>query len=220
MMAEMKTLLWKDFRLSRMCLFAGIMFIVVPYMFMLYPYIRGMRGYDFNNAWQISTMLSQLAIALLAGNIIVCERADHSASFLAFQGVTRRKIIASKLLICTIVFVAICAISTLMSIWLKYSGPGKYEDPRDSQALCYTIGFCFFGSCWLYSCLLPSPISAIVFGVLSPFFIALALNASSYYFNFVFTPRGFEHCWLALNIMVGIICLVVGTWYFLWSKES
>ena len=220
MMKEMGMLLWKDFRLSRMCLFAGIMFILVPYMFMLYPYMRGMRGYDFNTAWQTSTMLSQLAIALLAGNIIVCERADHSASFLAFQGVTRRKIIASKLVICSIVFVAICAFSILMSIWLKYSGHDKYEDPRDPQALSYAIGFCLFGSCWLYSCLLPSPISAIVFGVLSPFFIVLALNAYRYYFNFDFTPRGFEHYWLALNVMAGLICLMAGTWYFLRSKES
>jgi ABC-type transport system involved in multi-copper enzyme maturation permease subunit len=217
-MKEMRMLLWKDIRLSELCLFAGIMLFIFPYMFLLYPYIRGIDGYDFNQAWQISTMLSQLAIAILAGNIIVCERADHSASFLAFQGVTRRKIITSKLISCTLVFVAICAISALMSVWLKYSGPGKYEDPRDAQALFYAIGFCLFGSCWLYSCFMPSPISAIVFGVLSPFFIALALSLYRYYFNP--SPRGLEHYWLALNIMVGLISLVAGTWYFLRSKES
>jgi hypothetical protein len=69
MMTEMKMLLWKDFRLSKLCFFAGMMFIIGPYVLMLDPYIA---WYDFRHAWLTSTVISQLTIALVAGNIIVC----------------------------------------------------------------------------------------------------------------------------------------------------
>ncbi|MGD0383126.1 MAG: hypothetical protein ABSA77_06355, partial [Thermoguttaceae bacterium] len=102
MMSEMKTLLWKDFQLSKLCLLAGMMFIVGPYMFIFDPYIP---WYDFSHAWLISTMISQLTMGLVAGNIISCERADRSAAFLAYQGARRKMVIASKLTICTIALV-------------------------------------------------------------------------------------------------------------------
>ncbi len=219
MIPEMRMLLWKDYRLSRMCLIAGIIFIIIPYMFLLDPYLR---GYVFNNAWQFSTMLSQLIIALLAGNIIVCERADRSSAFLAFQGVSRKKIISSKLIICTIVFISICAISYVLSLWLKLFifTRSDLEDIREVQYYSYYIvGFCIFGSCWLLSCLLPSTISAIVFGLLAPFFNACILIAIHYYFNWL-SPFEFAYWFLALDIAVGLISLVAGTWYFLKSKES
>jgi ABC-type transport system involved in multi-copper enzyme maturation permease subunit len=216
MIKEMGILLWKDYRLSRICLFAGIMFIGLPYLFLIYPY---KRGYDFIHAWYLSTVLSQLAIALLAGNIVVCERADRSAAFLSYQGVTRTRIIASKLIICTIMLVSICAISIVLSFWLGRLRPGEWDDIRETQLFSYIIGFCFFGSCWLFSCILPSPISAVVFGLLCPFITASLVSASNYYFNWP-APRVFGHCIMALDITVGLISLVVGTWYFLRSKES
>jgi ABC-type transport system involved in multi-copper enzyme maturation permease subunit len=215
MIKEMRMLLWKDFRLSRLCLFAGIMFIIAPYMLILDPFIQ---WYDFYHAWGISTALSQLTIALLAGNIIVCERADRSAAFLAFQGVTRRQIIASKLIICTIAFILIYAITHMLSILLKWQHPCYMEDLREIQFFSFIIGFCFFGSCWLFSCLLPSPISAIIFGILTPFFVVCVLNAYDFYFHFA--PQRYEYRMAELDIMVGLISLVAGTWYFLRSKEA
>ena len=223
MIKEMGMLLWKDYRLSRICLFAGIMFIGLPYLFLIYPY---KRGYDFSHAWQISTMLSQLTIALLAGNIIVCERADRSAAFLAFQGATRRKILASKLIICTIAYISICAISFGLIHWGKLNlfwhgewRPSDYDDMLEMQTFSYVIGFCFFGSCWLFSCLLPSSISAIVFGFLSPAVISCILSASTHYFHWP-KPSEFGHWTIALDIAVGLISLIAGTCYFLRSKES
>jgi ABC-type transport system involved in multi-copper enzyme maturation permease subunit len=216
MMAEMRMLLWKDIRLSRICLFGGIGLTVFPYLFLL-----GLRphGYEFKDAWAFSTMLSQLAIALLAGNIVVCERADRSATFLAFQGVTRRKVIASKLIICIIVFILICAISMLLSNWLNPRWSDKIDDPIDVQYYAYAVGFCFFGSCWLLSSLLPSAISAIVFGWLSPFFLLCILSICAYYFNWP-SRLEFGYWFIGLSVSLGFISLVAGTWYFLRSKEA
>lgn len=216
MMSEMRMLLWKDLRLSRMCLLAGIGFIIFPYMPLL-----GLRprGYGFDDAWAFSTMLSQLTIALLAGNIVACERADRSAAFLAFQGVTRSKTIVSKLTICATVFVLIVAISMVLSIWLHPPGPLRYDNPRGVQYPAYAVGFCCFGACWLFSCLLSSTISAIVFGWLLPFFILCALSTCEYYFKWP-GPHERDYWYLGLNVAVGLSSLVAGTWYYLRSKES
>jgi ABC-type transport system involved in multi-copper enzyme maturation permease subunit len=58
-------------------------------------------------------------MALLAGNIIACERTDRSAEFLAYQGASRKMVIGSKLILCTITFILICAISFVLSFWLS-----------------------------------------------------------------------------------------------------
>ena len=210
----MKTLLWKDLRLSELCLLAGMMFIIGPYMF-INPYIH---GYDFNNAWIISTLISQLTIALVAGNIIVCERADRSAAFLAYQGITRKKIITSKLIICSITFMLIYVISFIPSFWLKLASRESADDLRIIQAYTFATGFCFFGCCWLLSDLMTNPVATIVFGFLPPFFIACGLGITSEYLHW---PRIDEPYWYIVFVTVaGLISLVVGTWHFIMSKES
>ena len=108
-MNEMKMLLWKDFRLSRLPIVAGVIFIVIPYLFLL------VRGVSFRDVWAASVIGSQFTMAILAGNIIACERADRTAAFLAYQGASRKMIIASKLTICVIVFVLIYMVSFIMS---------------------------------------------------------------------------------------------------------
>jgi ABC-type transport system involved in multi-copper enzyme maturation permease subunit len=217
MMTEMKILLWKDLRLSRLCLLAGVMFIIGPYMLMYNPYIH---GYDFNQAWIISSMISQFTITLVAGNIISCERADRSAAFLAYQGVTRKKIITSKLIICAIVFVSICAISFILSFWLKDLSPDELEDFRKIYFLIPTIGFGFFGCCWLLSDLLTSPVAAIVFGFFPLFFIGCGLRITSFLLKWPINDIAFTNWYIAFITAAGLISLVAGTWHFLRSKES
>ena len=217
MLTEMKMLLWKDFRLSELCLLAGMMFIIGPYIPMLYPYIR---GYDLNIAWMISTIISQLTIALVAGNIIACERADRSAAFLAFQGITRKKIITSKLIICFITFISIYVISFIPIFWLDKLKFGERDVIIIIQlhANIFATGFCFIGCCWLLSDLLTSPVAAIVFGLFPPLFIVSGLGITSFYLNW---PGNNEEYWYIVFVTAaGLISLVAGTWHFLRSKES
>ena len=215
MMTEMKTLLWKDLRLSELCLLAGMIFIIGPYMFMFNPYTY---WYDFSHAWLTSTVISQLAIALVAGNIITCERADRSATFLSFQGITRKKIITSKLLICSITFFLIFLISLVPSFWLELLRPNELHEMRQAQVIIYATGFCFFGCCWLMSDLLSGPVAAIVFGLFPPLFIVSGLGITSFYLNW---PGNNEEYWYIVFVTAaGLISLVAGTWHFLRSKES
>jgi ABC-type transport system involved in multi-copper enzyme maturation permease subunit len=216
MIKEMRILLWKDWRLSELCVLAGIMFIISPYMPLIYPYIH---SYDFDHAWMISTAISQLTIALVTGNIIACERADRSAAFLAYQGITRKKILTSKLIICFITFMSIYVISSILSYGLDMSRFKDMDEFRMMQALIFSIGFCFFGCCWLLSDVLTNSVAAIVFGLFSPIFIISALGTTSFYFDW---PGGkaAPYWYIAFFTAAGLISFVAGTWHFITSKES
>ncbi|MGA2061976.1 MAG: hypothetical protein ABSG67_15935 [Thermoguttaceae bacterium] len=217
MIAEMRILLWKDWRQSELCLLAGMMFIIGPYMPLIYPYIH---GYDFNSAWITSTAISQLTIALVAGNIIACERADRSAAFLAYQGITRNKILTSKLIICFITFTLIYAISCILSFWLDMS---RFRDEMDEirvmQAFFFATGFCFFGCCWLLSDVLTNPVAAIVFGLFPPLFIISGLSITSFYLDWP-SGKAYPYWYIVFVTTTGLISFVAGTWHFITSKES
>jgi ABC-type transport system involved in multi-copper enzyme maturation permease subunit len=215
MMTEMKMLLWKDLRLSRICIVTGIIFIICPYLLFFFPYIE----WTYYCAWVVSTEVSQLTIALLAGNIIACERVDRSATFLAYQGARRKMVIASKLIICTITFVSICAISIILSFWLKGIRPEDVNEFRIGQTCIVTTGFCFFGCCWLLSALLSSSVNSIVLGLLPPIFIGITLSITSHFLHW---PRIMEvpYWYIVFVTAAGLISLMAGTWHFIRSKES
>ncbi len=218
MTEEMKMLLWKDYRLSRLCLSAGVIIMILPYLMLFLPYIFHKFEFNYEGAWGVSAVFSQLAIALLAGNIIACERADHSAAFLAYQGASRKMVVSSKLLICALTFILIWAIAIFLSFWLKI----KAKEDQDFLLVLSTIvatGFCFFGGCWLLSALLSSSVAAIVFGLLPPFFIIAALGFINYHLKLP-SDNAIPYWYIALNIATSLISLVAGTWYFLKSKES
>jgi hypothetical protein len=214
MMSEMKTLLWKDYRLSRLCIAAGIIFLIIPYTFFFYPYIQ----WDFNHAWFASAFVSQLTMALVAGNIIACERVDRSAAFLAYQGASRKMVVASKLIICTMTFISICAIAFVLSFWLEIL-PRETDDFFMIQPFCASIGFCFFGCCWLLSAILMSAVPPIVLGFLVPVIIGLILNMTNYYLHWP-DNNSYLYWYIGFSTATGLISLVAGTWCFLRRKES
>jgi hypothetical protein len=214
MMTEMKMLLWKDFQLSRLCLLASIIFLISPYLFFFYPYIE----WHFEGAWLFSAAISQITMALLAGNIIACERADRSAAFLDYQGASRKMVVASKLIICTITFVSICAISFILSFWLKIKSE-EVGDFRVAQICMIAIGFCFFGFCWLLSAMLMSAVVSIVLGLLPPIILGIAFSVTIRFFHWP-DECAFPYWYIAFVTATGLISLVAGTWCFLRRKES
>jgi len=219
MIAEMRMLLWKDFRLSRLCIIAGIIFTIIPYLLLIFPYFFSyFTDYSFETAWVASAFVSQLAMAFIAGNIIACERADRSAAFLAYQGASRKMIVTSKMLFCTIVLVSICAISFILSFWIKLK-PYEIKEVLKFQIFIAAIGFCFLGGAWLLSNLFPSPVPAIVFGILSPICIFYGLSMTAFYFHWP-VDSTIQYWYTAFNITAGLISLVAGTWHFIRSKES
>ena len=66
-----------------------------------------------------SLIISQLAIALIGGNAIAGERADRSAEFLCSLPITRKRILASKLLISLAIILVIWLTDTMLLMYLR-----------------------------------------------------------------------------------------------------
>jgi ABC-type transport system involved in multi-copper enzyme maturation permease subunit len=220
MTAKIKMLLWKDFRLSRICLLAGMVFLCLPYLLCAFTQVFFKQSMNFDNAWAGSLLTSQLTMVFLAGNIIACERADRSAAFLAYQGARRKMVIGSKLLLCMAMFVLNFVIAVVLSFWLP-------STMNESTCSVYTfiapIGLCFFGCCWLLSSLLSSPAAAIVLGFITPFFIGCSVSGILFLFKYQqFEPDSivFKQVFIVSCGIAGLLSLIAGTWHFLRSKES
>ena len=164
----MSALLWKDFRLSRVILLAGLLLILVPYI--LFGPVNGLTF-----AWQPSVIFSQFLLALLSGNFIACERADRSAEFLAFQGASRAMVLASKSLICLLAFATVC---TVMVVTGKFFLPILvFEESWSFQFATAATGAALWGCCWLLSSFLDSPALATTLGATGPMVVYAGLSA-------------------------------------------
>ena len=87
----MKMLLWKDYRLNRILLIAGVLLLLGPYLICVlwagtsHEVPAGaFRDPGFWAGFLLmccipSLLGSQLTVALLAANAVACERADRSA---------------------------------------------------------------------------------------------------------------------------------------------
>jgi hypothetical protein len=171
----------------------------------------------YRDMWSISLWVSQLTMAILAGNIIACERADRSAEFLAYQGASQKIVISSKLIICSIAYILICTMSFFLSI-LILPWP-EFEGTWEVQVIAYVIGFCFFGSAWLLSALLSSPAIAVGLSLMAPFIIGFSIGGILYYFQWG-SDNTFGILFITINVGIGITSLITGTWHFIRSKEA
>jgi len=112
----MTWLLWKDYRHNRLIVFAGIILLLLPYVFGFWMVLnseasRHPGGWAFVIAVAslYSLGLGQVTLTLFGGNAIAGERVDRSAEFLACLPITRRKILASKLLLALMITAVIWA---------------------------------------------------------------------------------------------------------------
>ena len=135
----MNWLFWKEYRQNRVVVFALIMMLVVPYLFGLYAmgyqwhiaHIRGQSWQLLIEGWReilavasiYSFGISQVALALIGGNVIDSERADRSADFQAYLPLTQ-KILAGKLLL----VLAIAATIWLINPLIAWIGPPSVSD--------------------------------------------------------------------------------------------
>ncbi len=212
----MKALLWKDFRLSQAILLSGPLLIVVPYL-LTSGHTRMEAG------WEISAFLSQFTLALLAGNIIACERADRSAEFLAFQGASRAMIIASKALLCLIVYLAVCSVMIVTrELVPQFDGqmPMQRSYVWSMQFGAAATGLAFWGCCWLLSSFLQGPVPAVMVGALAPGIVAFALDSNLRRMNWPIDSTADWWCLYGVTCAtLGTISFVAGSWRYLSKLE-
>lgn len=210
----MKYLLWKDFYLSRSVMAAGVVLTMAPYLLVfMYTSIQA--------AWELSTYCSQFTMALLAGNIIACERADRSAEFLAFQGVSRFRILASKTIVCLVGYLAVCAVMIVTRLLLP---PEVTVLAKPTWLVCYLLltgaatGLAFWGCCWGLSTFQNNPAVAVTVGALAP---GIVIFAIAQYQLTTQTKLGVHWwpCYIILCMVIGLGAYAAGVWYYLRRSE-
>jgi hypothetical protein len=201
----MKWLLWREYHLNRLILVSGAVILLLPYLVVLGiglwtvvydrltdgpslwfrphrhlpPLLLGAVGY--------SLALSQLTIALLAGNAMAGERADRSAEFMAYLPVSRPKRMAAKLILAGCAAAVIWSFSSIMAslileeLWTELGT--RPWDRRASEAAVFfatyvaITGATFFGVAWLVSSFQSSPTFAACAGLITPVLVVAGLQA-------------------------------------------
>lgn len=176
----MNWLLWKEFRQNLPVVIAGVIFLLTPHLLALYAACWDLyHGYFL---WErccryvlvssfYSIVLSQLVVAAIGGNAFAGERIDRSAEFLASLPISRRRILATKLLFAFIVVGTIWLSNGMVLMSLSHPGmwisPDQQDIPR-ILAEAALVGSVFFSVAWMFSSFLNSPTYAALAGILTP----------------------------------------------------
>lgn len=164
--------------------------------------------------------LSPLTLAFLGGNIIACERADRSAEFLAYQPVSRFRILASKLIL---------VLLTLAVIWLPNLLIMRFlEIPTPLHAEYWTIlgnvaffAFVFFCAAWMLSSMLANPGAAVLGALITPLLVGFCVLGVHWMLELPYEGlNGILWPWTRrICLVLAPVCFVTGTWYYLRRVE-
>jgi ABC-type transport system involved in multi-copper enzyme maturation permease subunit len=234
----MKWLFWKEYRQNRVVFIALAVMLVVPHLFgaaifviktMYYhEYLaEGLRGILFG-ASLYSLGLSQVALALIGGNVIAGERADRSAEFQAYLPLSRQRILGGKLLVVLTVAAVIWTINPLIMLSLMGSlfrpGDINYSFFVQITANIAITGVAFFGVAWLLSSVLSSSTISVVAGLVAPVVIWSGICFVNYLIQGdVWSPNTqyvLQWSYWSICLAVSVICFVAGTWIFLRRVEA
>ncbi len=180
------TLLWKDFRMSRV-VFVGLlaMWAAPIAIVMVIAAYQGMEQIEclrflLRAASMTTIAISVLTFAVMGGNVIASERVHRSAVFMAYLPPSRPAVLTSKA-ICAIVpgFAMLIAGMTLLYMDIRSTGqvPSLAEllSNREAWVLPATcVGA--FGGAWLVGAIIKSPSMAVVSGLGVPGIVLFAGN--------------------------------------------
>jgi ABC-type transport system involved in multi-copper enzyme maturation permease subunit len=170
--------------------------------------------------------LSQVALALIGGNAIAGERADRSAEFQVYLPITRKKILAAKLLL-ALAIVAIIWLTNPPITWC-FRECLKRRDIVDSIYLFQVMsniavtGLVFFCVAWFFSSFLQSPTFSIVAGLITP---AIIISLIAYVVHFIqdiplpSTEIVVQISYWSICLAVALPCFGFGTWLYLRRLE-
>ena len=232
----MKWLLWREYRLNRLILIAGGAFFVLPYAIVGFTVLTGSYQMTYvTRAWLASTYAAQLLIALLAGNAIAGERADRSAEFIAYLPLSRRRIVASKVLFALLVFTPVWCVTRVVIDNAYLPAPG-YVSGSPAHVLSDLRPFLanvvlLYGAGWLFTSRLSSATAASVLGL-----VVVILLHVGYVFVLIPQKNFFEEFIRLLNdqerfgdavfwytmicISLAVISFSIGTWNYVGHRRS
>ena len=183
----MKSLIWKDYRLSRSLLLLVAVTWVLLYLVGVgaqlastWPQPPSLGDWAemlhaYGTVWLYLTMCFA---GLLGGHAIACERSDRSANFLACLPPTKRQILTSKLIV---------AIATLLAMWgwallsVYCIAAGLSHEPVGGDRQFVTLpgiaSICVltFGVGWMASAIFEKTTLPILLALLSPVAVSVVL---------------------------------------------
>jgi hypothetical protein len=254
----MRWLLWKDYRHNRLIVFAGLAILLLPYLVGLGIGLGG-RWYQIGThdgqpvywtpdwravlagscAWSI--VLSQFTFALLGGNAISGERVDRSAAFLYSLPFTRRRLLASKLLL-TLAIAAVIWLTTILvwaclmprEVWARLPSLAELlhslftRRAFEGLVALGTIpitGLTFFCVAWFLSSYVASPAFDVCGGFVTPLLVLTGylfvnwLLAQTGWHAPAFDGRTFALWYSGICLTIMPVCFAVGTWHYLRRVE-
>lgn len=228
----MKTILWREWRWSRLIFVVGLGLFLWPYivatLVILWPSERSLDSsdvaQDFIVAATLSLAGSQLTICCLGGNAWAGERSDRTAEFLAYLPIAKWQRMLAKLSLIAGVTLLILVINGLM-VWLLNDllEPIIRENVDYISTLQYiaVAGFVMFGVAWCVSSFQSSSAFAVCGGVITPWVISLCILMIDLNFELETETRGqlYESGFLVISLILGTLTFVFGTWYFLKRVE-
>jgi ABC-type transport system involved in multi-copper enzyme maturation permease subunit len=221
-------LVWKEYRQNRLIVFVTLFLLAVPYLIGLYVLWRwGIRVRNDERPWKVyltgvsmySIGLSQLAMALIGGNVIAGERVDRSAEFQGYLPIRRRKNFVGKMLLAILLAAAVWLPNTLVlwraSDWL---GPSDQATFREIFANIAIVGLTFFCVAWFFSASIRSPTIAVCAGLATPLLVVGSIIFIAYLREISETPL-VEFWFPAICLTLSPICFALGTWLYLRRVE-
>lgn len=232
----MNWLLWKEYRLNRLIVFVTLFLMIFPHLIMIYiSWWNWFRGVATGlQRWQeylaisaiYGLVLSQAGLALIGGNVIAGERADRSAEFQAYLPLTRRKILAAKLLvalaIACMIWLTNPPLFCLFAFTLGFPpgwGPGELRILGEIFFNVAITGLTFFCVAWLFSSILRSATFSVSAGLLTPLLAVSGIAFIAYLLDIQEAPQFTELYYRSFCLVVSPLCFAVGTWLFLRRRE-
>jgi ABC-type transport system involved in multi-copper enzyme maturation permease subunit len=231
----MNWLFWKEYRQNRVIVIALLVMLVVPHLFGLYAMWYEWRycpWQKFLQEWRqilvvaslYSLGISQAAIALIGGNAIAGERADRSAEFQAYLPLTRKKILAGKLLLVLAIAAAIWLTNPLIIVWTTL--PSANREIGDVDALMMNVaitGLVFFCMAWFFSAILRSPTFSVAAGLVAPVIVWSLIMYGNYLVQGDHwkpeTELVLQTCYVCISLAVALPSFGFGTWLYLRRVE-
>jgi ABC-type transport system involved in multi-copper enzyme maturation permease subunit len=232
----MNWLIWREYRLNRLILMAGLGLLLLPYAMSLvalawakYP-PKALEA--FGGAALYSVGLTQLTLVLLGGNAIAGERNDRSAQFVAYLPLSRPRRLAAKLMVTAATVIVLWGVNLL--VLLIASGANLDLDLDTDPKLCNLVqtvlgysalmGLVSFGVAWLISSLQSSPTFAVCGGLIAPLVIVMGLHGAVWGLGLATYPGStfdefVETGYSTICAMVAVVCFSIGTWYYLRRVE-
>ena len=220
-------LLWKDWRVNRIVIAGSAILIASPYVTAalleyFYPSARTHSLVGFRQSLSTAAMMALVVTVLMAAVFgaaaFASERRERSAEFLGLLPVTRRRVVLAKLLL---------AGSCVTAMWLLnvmvLNVLGAKDETTGAVHIFGPVILMAFGVAWLFSTFLTSPgiAAGISIGgtIVSTWALAALATEAMEEWNRKHIRDVVEATVQVWTISAGLLCLFVGTVYYLRRVE-